>query len=53
MPKRCGDISSIERIYIRNVTSARRDDARFTKTFAGIEATRWALFDDPRDIGGK
>ncbi len=43
----------IERIYIRDVTSARRDDARFTKTFAGIEVTRWALFEDAKEIEGK
>lgn len=40
----------IEKIYIRNVTDARRDDARFAKAFAGIEPARWALFQDPREI---
>ena len=40
----------IERILIRNVTAARRDDARFSKTFAGIDPARWALFDHPAAI---
>ncbi len=40
----------IARIYIRNITAARRDDARFAKTFAGIEAARWLLFEDPGEI---
>ena len=37
-------------VYIRNVTAARRDDVRFSKTFDGIEPARWALFDDAREI---
>lgn len=41
----------IARIYIRNVTSARRDDTRFAKTFTDIEAARWVLFNDPGEIG--
>lgn len=40
----------IARIYIRNVTYARRDDARFARTFAGINAAQWVLFDDPKEI---
>lgn len=40
----------IERIYIRNITGARRDDARFSKTFAGIPPERWVLFDEPSEI---
>jgi phosphatidate phosphatase APP1 len=43
----------IERIHIRNVTGARRDDARFAKAFDGIDAKRWVLFDDPKQIEGK
>ena len=41
----------IAKIYIRNITAAKRDDARFAKTFAGLEAARWVLFDDPGEIG--
>lgn len=40
----------VARIYIRNVTAANRDDARFAKVFGGIEAARWALFADPSEI---
>ncbi len=40
----------IARIYIRNITAARRDDARFAKTFAGIAEAQWALFEDPGTI---
>ncbi len=40
----------IAHIYIRNVTDARRDDVRFTSTFAGIMPQQWDLFDDPRII---
>jgi phosphatidate phosphatase APP1 len=40
----------IAHIYIRNVTGARRDDARFSVTFAGIAAEQWTLFDDPSVI---
>jgi Uncharacterized conserved protein (DUF2183) len=40
----------IAKIYIRNITSARRDDARFAKAFAGLDAVRWVLFDDPSEI---
>lgn len=36
----------IERIYIRNVTSAARDDSRFASLFDGIPADRWMLFED-------
>ena len=41
----------IAKVYIRNITGAKRDDARFAKAFAGLEAPRWALFDDPGEIG--
>jgi Phosphatidate phosphatase APP1, catalytic domain len=44
--------AQIARIYIRNVTAARRDDARFARAFAGVEAARWALFEDAGEIGG-
>jgi phosphatidate phosphatase APP1 len=40
----------IARIFIRNITEAKRDDARFSKTFAGIKSSRWALFTDPAEI---
>ena len=40
----------VAKVYIRNVTAARRDDARFAKLFAGLDAERWALFDDPGEI---
>ena len=42
--------AQIAKVYIRNVTAARRDDARFAKTFAGLDAARWVLFDDPGEI---
>ena len=42
--------TQIAKVYIRNVTAARRDDARFAKTFAGLDAARWVLFDDPGEI---
>ena len=37
-------------IYIRNITGACRDDARFSRTFKDIEPARWSLFEDPADI---
>jgi phosphatidate phosphatase APP1 len=40
----------ITRIYIRNVTGAKRDDERFAKVFAGVDAARWVLFDDAGEI---
>ena len=40
----------IARIYIRNVTGAKRDDERFAKVFAGVDAARWVLFDDAGEI---
>ena len=43
----------IVRIYIRNITSARRDDARFAKAFAGAEAAQWVLFEDAGEIRGE
>jgi len=42
----------IARIYIRNVTAARRDDARFTKTFADIKPAQWVLFENTEEIRG-
>jgi hypothetical protein len=40
----------ITRIYIRNITGAKRDDARFAMVFAGVEAARWVLFEDAQEI---
>ena len=40
----------ITRIFIRNITAAQRGDARFSKTFAGLEAERWVLFEDATAI---
>ena len=40
----------IQRIYIRNVTNARRKDARFAKVFAGIPPAKWRLFRDPNTL---
>jgi phosphatidate phosphatase APP1 len=40
----------ISKIYIRNVTNARRNDARFAKVFAGISASKWRLFTDPSTL---
>lgn len=40
----------ITEIYIRNVTDASVDDARFKEVFAGIEPTRWHLFDYPGQL---
>ena len=34
-------------VALRNVTGARRDDARFAHLFEGIDPERWVLFDDP------
>ena len=34
-------------IYIRNVTGASRDDARFSAEFGGLSEDRWHLFEDP------
>ena len=44
------NLDRVARILIRNVTGARRDDARFTKVFAGVDQTRWLLFDQPGEI---
>jgi len=40
----------ISEIYIRNVTDASVDDARFNEVFAGIEASRWHLFEYPGQL---
>lgn len=40
----------IERIFIRNVSEGKRDDARFSNVFAGIEPDRWILFVDPDEL---
>jgi phosphatidate phosphatase APP1 len=36
----------IVRIYIRDVTGEKRDDARYRSAFEGIPAEQWILFDD-------
>jgi Phosphatidate phosphatase APP1, catalytic domain len=41
----------IARIFIRNITGARRTDDRFTKAFAGLDAERWVLFEDAAAVG--
>ena len=38
------------RIFIRNVTKARRDDERFAKVFEGIDDAAWVLFEDPKEL---
>ena len=43
----------ITRIFIRNITAAHRDDARFSKTFAGLEAEQWVLFEDATAIAAQ
>jgi hypothetical protein len=40
----------IARIFIRNITAGHRGDARFSKTFAGLEAEQWVLFEDATAI---
>jgi phosphatidate phosphatase APP1 len=40
----------IARIYIRKVSGDARGIERAAKALSGIEATRWKLFDDPRQI---
>ncbi|MFM9943462.1 MAG: phosphatidate phosphatase App1 family protein [Hyphomicrobiaceae bacterium] len=40
----------IEKIFIRNVTGAKPDDARFKAVFAGVDAARWQLFDDAAQL---
>lgn len=42
--------AQIERIYIRNITGASRDDSRFAVVFEGIPPDRWALFTDPSNL---
>ena len=42
--------AQILRVYIRNVTQESPDDPRFTSLFAGIDADRWQLFDDPQSL---
>ena len=39
--------SQILRIYIRNVAGEHAEDPRYQRAFAGIERSRWRLFDDP------
>ena len=40
----------ISEIYIRNVTDASADDARFADVFEGIDPENWHLFEDPGRI---
>jgi len=40
----------IERIFIRNVTGARPDDERLQAAFAGLNRSRWRLFDDASEL---
>ena len=40
----------IERVFIRNVTNAKPDDARFAKLFAGLDGARWQLFLSPDEL---
>lgn len=42
--------AQIEAIHIRNVTGAKRDDARFSKAFEGLDAARWSLFAEPTEL---
>jgi phosphatidate phosphatase APP1 len=42
--------AQIERVYIRNVSGATRDDERFTAVFDGIDASRWQLFDESSEM---
>lgn len=42
--------NQILRIYIRNVTGARRDDSRFSRIFDGIPSSTWQLFEDPKTL---
>lgn len=37
--------------FIRNVTSASRDEARFVDAFAGVKMDRWQLFDEAEQLG--
>jgi phosphatidate phosphatase APP1 len=40
----------VVRVFIRNVTAASSDDARFAGLFEGVDAERWKLFTDPKEI---
>jgi hypothetical protein len=40
----------VSKAYIRNVTQAAPDDARFAALFAGIDPDRWQLFVDPGQL---
>jgi hypothetical protein len=40
-------------VYIRNVTEAAADDARFGSLFGGIAAERWHLFADPGQLDAR
>lgn len=40
----------IVRIYIRNVTNASRNEARFAAAFKDIDSRKWRLFKDPREL---
>jgi phosphatidate phosphatase APP1 len=42
--------AQILRIYIRDVTGDRADDARYRGAFRGIPAEKWQLFRDPVEV---
>ena len=37
-------------VCIRNVTGESSDDARFRAVFAGLDRSRWQLFEDPKEL---
>ncbi len=42
--------TQVLRIYIRNVAGERAEDPRYQRAFAGIERSRWQLFEDPATL---
>lgn len=40
----------IERIFIRNISGAKRTDQRFTAVFKNVPEEKWSLFDDPQEL---
>ncbi len=42
--------AQVLRIYIRNVAGESADDPRYREAFAGVERSRWRLFDDPSTL---
>ncbi|MBT8100535.1 MAG: App1 family protein, partial [Gammaproteobacteria bacterium] len=41
---------SIQRILIRRLDDADRDDARYIEAFADVPPAKWQLFDDPGQL---